>query len=419
MHGSLRLSGAPTINGRDMMETVDRQDLSQPESSKQLLARARDLIPYLQGKSDEINVARRVTDEVGQRLTDAGLWTIMRPKKYGGIEAPMDLMYRITQQLARGDASAGWVYVVLNTHDRFMGFFPPQVQEQYWTSARPKCASSYNPTGKATAAPGGYTLSGKWSFCSGIDFCDWVVPGGIVGMLPADRPVPDMRYFLVPTSAVKIIDDWHVMGLRGTGSKSIILDNVFVPDERVVSEAQIVTGTTPGAHVHDSPTYRAPGWAVFVFSLPAVAPATVRSAYEEFKADCRGRVSRREGPFEIRKPAVQMCLAEASVLLDNAELLYDRALGETFAELNRVGDVSPALRIRNRRDLNYSVLLSRRVSEMLMAMGGGRATQETGRIQRALRDLHAISVHPAMNWETPALSYGAAELGEKSNDPFA
>jgi alkylation response protein AidB-like acyl-CoA dehydrogenase len=243
-----------------------------------LLARAHELAPYLQSKSEEINSMRRLPEEVGQKLSQSGLWTMMRPRKFGGSEVKLDLMYRITQVLARADASVSWVYVVLNTHDHMMGFFPQHIHEEYWASARPKCASSFNPTGKATPVSGGYSLTGKWSFCSGIDFCDWVIPGGIVGMLPGDPPVPDMRYFLVPTSKAKIVDDWHVIGLRGTGSKSIILDNVFVPTERILTDAQIRSGTTPGAAVHDGPAYRVPGWAVFIFSLSAIPVPAVRAA---------------------------------------------------------------------------------------------------------------------------------------------
>jgi alkylation response protein AidB-like acyl-CoA dehydrogenase len=388
------------------------------QTPEALLATARAILPYLSSKSDEIGAARRIPEEVGQRLAESGLWSIMRPMRFGGTEAPIDLMYRITQMLATADASVAWVYVVLSTHDRILGFFPKDVQEAYWNSTRPKCASSFNPTGKAVRAPGGFRLSGKWSFCSGIDYCDWVMPGGIVGVLPGEPPIPDMRYFLVPTAQGKIVDDWHVMGLRGTGSKSILLDEVFVPDEHVVSEAQIQAGTTPGQGLHTSDSYRAKGWAVFIFSLPAIPVAAVRSAYDDFKLESQGRVKRREPPFEARKPGIQMGLAEASALLDCAGLLYDRALTETFAEINREGDVSAGLRRRNRRDLNFSVKTARHVAEMLMSMGGGRATHETSRVQRALRDIHALSVHPSMNWEIPALSYGAAELGEKSFDPF-
>lgn len=391
---------------------------SQPDLADTLLARTHGLIPYLQGKSDEIAAARRLPEDVMQRLVDAGLMQLLRPKRFGGQDAPMDLMYRISRLLARGDGSVGWVYAVTNSHDQFIGLYPGQVQEEYWASARPLSASSYAPTGKAVPASGGFTLSGKWSFCSGIDYCDWVVLGAVVGMLPGEKPAPDMRYFLVPLSQLTVVDDWHVMGLRGTGSKSVALDDVFVPDERVLTGMEIATGQTPGAMLHDSPTYRAPVWTLFGFCIAAAATGIVQSAYEDIKVEFAGRASRREPPFEAKKPAVQIHLAEASVLLDCSDMLYNRALIETFDQVNRNGTVSMDLRIRNRRDLSYSVLSALRAGEILMGMAGGRGIVETGRVQRALRDVYGVSVHPGMNWDAPALSFGSVELGGGPTEPY-
>jgi alkylation response protein AidB-like acyl-CoA dehydrogenase len=388
------------------------------KQSDELIERARGLIPYLREKSDQINAARRVPDDVMQRVSEAGLMNILRPRRFGGMEAPIEAMYRIGQQLAMGDGSMGWVYVVLGAHDQFMSFYPKDVQEEYWASERPVCASTYNPTGKAVAVPGGFKLSGKWSFCSGIDFCDWVVPGGIVGMLPGEKPMPDMRFFLVHKSQFKLVDDWDVMGLCGTGSKTILLDDAFVPSERVISETQIVTNTTPGASVLDGPTYRAPAWTVFVFGFPLVGAAIVRSAYEDIRADFRGRAQRREPLFELRKPAVQVHLTEASVLLDSADLLIDRAMKETFDQAYGEGSVARELRIRNRRDLIYAVLNARRAGEILMSMSGGRGIMTTGRVQRAMRDIYALSAHPSMNWDIQSLSYGSVELGGDITDPI-
>jgi len=392
---------------------------SMSQTSESFIVAANELLPFISEKRDETSKARRVPDDIGQRLINSGLWSMIRPARFGGPEVSLDVVYRVTQTLALADAAVAWVYVVLSTHDLMVGCYPKAVQEKYWKSARSKCASSFNPTGKVTAARDGFVLSGKWSYCSGVDFCDWVILGGIAGTLPGESKIPDMRYFLVPMSQAKIVDDWNVMGLEGTGSKSVVLEEVFVPNEHVVSDEQLRTGNTPGQGLHESDSYRAKGWAVYIFCFPAIPVAAVRSAYEDFVTECRTRAKRREPPFELRKSGIQMGLAEAGALLDCAELLFDRALTETFAEISRTGDVSNALRRRNRRDLNFSVKTARHAAEMLMSMGSGRATYQTNRVQRALRDIHALSVHPSMNWETPALAYGAHLLGENPADPFA
>lgn len=391
---------------------------SQVPDEAVLLKRARALVPYLQGKSEEIALARRMPEEVMQKLVDAGFMELLRPKRFGGVEAPMDLMYKISRILAEGDGSVSWVYVVTNSHDQFIGLYPEAVQAEYWASARPLSASSYAPSGKAVATEGGFNVTGKWSFCSGIDYCDWIVVGAIVGMIPGDQPVPDLRFFLLRTAELEFVDDWHVMGLKGTGSKSVVIDNVFVPDERVLTGAQVGSGQTPGAAIHDSPTYKAPVWTLFGFCIAAAATGIAKAAYEDLKVEFTGRAARREPPFEAKRPAVQMRLAEASALIDCSDMLYNRALEETFDQVNNTGTVAMDLRIRNRRDLSYSVLLARQACELLMGMAGGRALVEGGRVSRALRDTFAVNAHPGMNWDAPALSFGSVELGNGPTEPY-
>jgi 3-hydroxy-9,10-secoandrosta-1,3,5(10)-triene-9,17-dione monooxygenase len=128
------------------------------------------------------------------------------------------------------------------------------------------------PTGKAVPAAGGFRLSGKWSFCSGIDYCGWIVVGAVTGIIQGERPVPDLQLFMLKTADVEIIDDWQVMGLAGTGSKSISVNDLFVPKERVLRNLDVMNGETPGASLHANPLYRLSVWPLFGFSI--LAPTT-------------------------------------------------------------------------------------------------------------------------------------------------
>ena len=386
--------------------------------AEEILDRARALIPYLRSKAVDISNARRIPQEVMDKIVDAGLMQLLRPKRFGGRDAPMDLMYRVSRELSRGDGSTGWVYAVINCHDQFVGLYPEEVQSAYWASERPLSASSYMPTGKAVAVDGGYKISGKWSFCSGIDFCDWIVVGAVVGMLPGDKPMPDMRYVLLNTKDVQIIDDWHVMGLRGTGSKSIAVDDLFVPNAYVLTGQEVGEGKTPGAALHENPSYSAPVWTLFGFCIAATATGVVQTAYEVLRAEFEKRLGRQEPVFMNKVSAVQMHIAEASVLIDCSDMLYNRALDDTFEQVYTTGTVTRELRIRNRRDLAYSVLSARKAAEILMGMAGGRAITEDGEVQRALRDVFAVNAHPGMNWDAPALSYGSVALGGPPTEPY-
>src|SRR5262249_23600450 len=151
----------------------------------------------LRASSLEFARAKRLPIRVMEELRRLELLHLIRPIAYGGRDVGMDVVLRIGRELATGDASTAWVYCVLNSHDHLIGLYPKSVQDAYWQSEHPMCASSYVPTGKAVPADGGYQLAGKWSFCSGIDFCDWVVVGAVTGMLPGPRPLPDLRLFLL------------------------------------------------------------------------------------------------------------------------------------------------------------------------------------------------------------------------------
>ena len=133
---------------------------------------ARKLIPVLRQQGAAISQARRIPQEIMEMLREARLTQLLRPARFGGREIGADVIFRVARELAKGDGSVAWVYSVTSTHDHLIGLFPLEVQEEYWSSSTPVSASSYMPSGKATPAQGGYTLSGKWWFCSRIENSD-------------------------------------------------------------------------------------------------------------------------------------------------------------------------------------------------------------------------------------------------------
>jgi alkylation response protein AidB-like acyl-CoA dehydrogenase len=383
-----------------------------------LLERARVLVPGLRARGAVFAEARRIPDEDMERVASAGLMGLLRPRRYGGAEVGMDVLYDITHELARGDGSMAWVYIVISAHDLLIAHFPAEVQEEYWASPLPQCASSYAPFGKAAPAQGGYRLTGKWSYCSGIDFVGWIVVGAIVGMRSDEPKVPDLRFFLLPTSQLKVIDDWHAMGLSGTGSKSVALEDVFVPAHRILTAAQVFTGESPGREVHSNPLLRAPVWAMITFALGIPAAGIALGAYETLLDEFRTRVTTKDPVFHAKLPAVQMHLAEASALIRAAELLIFNAVKDTYAGV-RAGHVIPvAQRVANRRDTTYSISMARRASEILLSMAGARGLDRGSNVQRAVRDIYASSVHPGTTFDAAALSFGSHALGTGVTDPF-
>ena len=400
-----------------MQNVTQRAPKSTPPDEQELLRRARGFAATLRSRNLEIARARRVPQNVMDELAELGLLQLARPARYGGPDVGMDTIFRAGRALATGDASVAWVYCVLNSHDHLIGLYPKSVQDEYWASEQPFCASSYIPSGTVSPAENGFKLSGKWSFCSGIDFCGWVVVGGIT-MSPGDHPTPELRLFMLEKSQITLLDDWHVMGLAGTGSKSIVVENAFVPDERALRNSDVMAGKTPGGSLHTNPLYRLSVWPLFGFSIIAPVTGIARGAFDYMVAQLRPKPDSPQVPFDARKHSIEMHLAEAGALIDAAELLYERGLQETSDRIRAEKDLPIELRVRNRRDQAYLTGMCRKALDILMSMSGGRGIREEAVVQQALRDLYAISAHPGGNWDAASASYGSVLLGGAPTEPF-
>lgn len=385
---------------------------------ERLTERAAKLIPRLRERALETTKQRRIPDETIRDLWDADLFYLLKPKKFGGPAVRPDIAFQVADQLGRGDGSAAWVWSVMTIHDLFVALYPEQFQHEYWDKPNTLSASSFAPGGMASPDKGGFRLSGKWSFCSGIDNAEWMFLGAIFGPPSGASPMPDIRYVMVPQRDCKMIDDWDVMGLCGTGSKSIALDNVFVPEHRVLSHAAMAEGTAPGAQVHDGWLYRAPIWTFVPFTISAPANGIARGAFEAFIDEMRSRDTAFDHSAMAKKPGMHLRVAEAGAMIDAGDLLYKRSFRETMDKLEAGETLSLEHRARSRRDQGYSVLLAKRGVEALFTGTGARGLFEKNHIQRAYRDLHAVSGHIVANWDAPAYSYGQIMLGGPPGEIF-
>jgi alkylation response protein AidB-like acyl-CoA dehydrogenase len=399
--------------GRDGMATDPAN-----YSRERLIERARGVVPQLRECAAAGNAAGRIAADTIEVLWDAELFYLLKPRKFGGPETRVDVAFEIAGELARGDGSAAWVWTVMGVHDLFLSLFPEEAQHEYWAKDRTLSASSFAPHGKVTPARGGFTLSGRWSFCSGVDNAQWMILGAVASMLSTEPPIPDIRFLLLPRSDCQIIDDWNVLGLRGTGSKTVAVENVFVPDHRIVKNEDLVNGTAPGGRLHESSLYRAPVWAVFPFCISSPANGIARGAFESYVDEMKARTSAFDHSPLAKKPTIQLRLAEAGALIDAGDLLYKRSLRETIDQIMAGKPLSLEHRVRSRRDQGYSVQMARRATELLLGAEGGKGLYEGSHVQRAFRDLQALSAHIVGGWDMPALNYGQVILGGPPTDPF-
>src|SRR5438270_2521698 len=293
---------------------VFADDGTLPDEERALLARARALIPRLAKRAPAATAARRLPAETIAEYRDAGILRILQPKRFGGLQGRFSLFSRIVEELTYGCASSAWVYAVLCEHQWVVACYPEQAQIDVWGDNPDAVASSsLAPRAAAKRATGGWRLSGRYTFSSGCDYAQWAIVGAFLGEMGDPAHV---AYLLVPLAEIEIVDDWHVLGLRGTGSKSLVLHDVFVPEHRSVMVHDLFAGTPPGRLVHpDYPVLRAPRGFLVSYSLPPVAIALGRRALDIACEALARRVSRgvtKVDEFEI----VQMAIGEAAAAID-------------------------------------------------------------------------------------------------------
>ena len=262
-----------------------------PMSPDALLERASVLGQRFRERAAETERQRKVPEESIRELTEAGLFRILQPARFGGYEYDWSLLVRAVAEVARGCGSTGWVYGLSASSQWLVGFFPPAAQEDVW-GAGPDAhlEGAVAPSAIAEAAPGGYRLSGTWNFASGCDHADWMFFGALLPAGDGGRPMP--AFFLLPHADFRIDDNWFTVGLCGTGSKNVIVDNAFVPAHRMVTFAALSSGAAPGAALHASPLYRIPFMAMLPLALAAPACGIAQDALDAFLDLARGRTTK-------------------------------------------------------------------------------------------------------------------------------
>jgi len=314
--------------------------------------------------------------------------------------------------IAAGDGSIGWVYSLGAVHPWLFACYPDEAQQEVWSQDRDAIAAvSYAPTGKAVPDNGGYRLSGRFSFASGVDNASWGIVGG---MLPLkDGPKPG--FFLVPRSQFAIHDDWFTMGLAGTGSKTMIIENQFVPTYRAIAFADILTGNGPGTATNPSPLYRQPMLAVVPYCLVAPALGMARGALEAFKEQAAGRTTRGAVAGGNNKMSefitVQMRVAEATASIDAAELMIHRDIKDTLVTVQSGKPADVKLRMRNRLTHSFATKLLVQAVDAVFLAAGGSALGLHHPVQRFWRDIHAASSHISLNWDSVSAMYGQHVFG--------
>jgi alkylation response protein AidB-like acyl-CoA dehydrogenase len=366
------------------------------------LASVQPLLPVLAAAEAAAAASREVPAENVALLQRAGLPRLLQPRRFGGMQGSFRTFSCVVETLAGACAATAWVYAVLAEHQWIIGCFPEQAQIDVWEdNPLAVASSSLAPRNVAQAANGGYVLNGDFPFSSGSGHASWAILGA-----QADAA----RYFLVPMDELRRIDDWQVLGLRGTGSQTLRAEDVFVPAHRSVLLANLQSGNTPGAAVHvDYPLLRAPRDYLTPFSLPPVAFALARRAQALVVPAVRARQARALPP-PLGTETAQMAIAEAEAELDAAHLLLDTRRAEACARVDAGQPITTEVVLRLRRDIGFAQRLIRSGVERLVGELGSHIVYDSSPLQAILRDVLTIATHRVWSWPRAMLPYGEWRL---------
>lgn len=375
-----------------------------------LKSRAEALVPSLRARAQACEDLRRLPDETVADLHASGLFRVLQPQRVGGSELPYRALVELGAILAEGCGSTGWVFTNLASHHWMLGMWPKEAQDEAWGGSPDDLISSafVFPSGRARAVEGGYLLSGRWPFSSGVDPARWNLLGGVVRDERA-RPV-EQRVFLVPASDYRIIDAWYVTGLRGTGSKDVEMDETFVPVHRTLALSAIAGGATPGSAVNPGTLYRLPALGLFSFVVASVSLGLARGAVGDFRNGMKSRIGAYTGKRLADLAGVQMRLAEASTLSDIAAALMLKDCDEATRITEGGAIPSVADKARWRRDGAYAAGMCTDAVKLVFTAMGGAAVYLSQPVQRAFRDAAAANAHYALSWDVNGTMWGRTAL---------
>ncbi|MGZ5080981.1 MAG: acyl-CoA dehydrogenase family protein [Usitatibacter sp.] len=379
-------------------------------SLEEALARARVLVPKLKARAAQADELRRCPDESLHELNETGLMRALQPRRVGGSELDWVAMIDVSSELARGCGSTAWNWANWAVHHWMLALWPRQCQDEVWGADPAVLIASalMFPPGKATRVTGGYLLTGRWPFSSGVDSSAWNMMGGVV----QGGEAGELRMFVVPREDYRIIDSWRAMGLRGTGSNDVEAKDIFVPEHRTLAVEVTKGGAThPGAGANPAAIFRIPLFAALPHMLTGIPLGIAQGAYDIFLEGMRGRVSRYSGKSLADMTAVQMKIAEAAACIDTARLvLRHHCIGaQAIAEKGEAPDLMT--KATWRRDGAFSAQLCGRAVDIIFNASGAGALYDDSPLQRAFRDVHAANAHISMIWEAQATTFGRVALG--------
>jgi indole-3-acetate monooxygenase len=357
---------------------------SQPvESARTIAALARE-------HAAEGERERKLSGELVEAMIDAGFFRLCVPSSVGGGEADAATLVAVCEELARGDAAAGWCIAVMATAGMPAAYIPEESAREIYGDSRSVVGGVFAPRGRAVADGASYRVNGRWPFSSGVDHCTWVMGGCVVEEDGAPRMLesgrPDVELTLFPREDVQVIDTWNVSGLRATGSHDIAVEDLSVPRDRATS----VITRKPLA---DGPLYAFPPFGLLALTIAGTALGIARAAIEDLVELAGGKVPTGSARALAERAVTQTRIAQAEATLLSARAFLYEAIASAWDAAESHGTVSIEQRAALRLAATHATAASASAVDTAYDLGGGTAIYETSPLQQRFRDVHAATQH--------------------------
>jgi indole-3-acetate monooxygenase len=400
------------------MTTAIRAPVSVDATAEHLFEAARALAPTIRAAAADIERLRDLPPALIDALHETRLFRMSLPRELGGFEADALTVSRVVEELARIDGSVAWCVLIASAGVGVLGFLPPQVAEQIASDPRLVIAGTLMPTGQAVVGDGGYRLTGRWAFASGIRHASWAIATAVVmdGDAPARSATgrPLSRICLVPVAETTVQDTWHTAGMRGTGSHHFVLEDVFVAAERAVDPESILFGSA-GATWHSYPLYHCA--TLLVAGFGSMQLGIAQAALDEFLSLAPSKT-----PWQAREPLrdqarIQYGVARAQAQLESARAYVNNTLGHLWETVASTGRSTPEQRARVLLAQVYASDTAVDVVETIAHLAGSSAVYTPNRFDQCLRDVRAAAAHRVVS---PPIyeAAGRVALGLEAAAPF-
>jgi 3-hydroxy-9,10-secoandrosta-1,3,5(10)-triene-9,17-dione monooxygenase len=382
-----------------------------------VLQRALDLIPALQARAEETERLRCLPPETIEDLRRTGVHRVFQPARFGGSEAHLRVGVDVLAALGQGCASTAWVVVQNMTHNLMLAHWPEQAQQEVWGPQPDALLSGIliPGMGRAHRVDGGYVLSGRWPFLSGVNFADWSL---FTAMVPNAAGAVEDRHFIIPRHEYEILDTWHTVGLRGSASNDVVVREIFIPDHRSITLADLKGGAvSPGSRVNTGLIYRSPLYAMFGTYIAAAVLGAAEATVAAYIAHIGKRVTTMTAGAMAQFTTQQVKVAEALASVETARMLL-RGTADTAMEILGQGRLPDDIeRTRLRCHAAFAGKLAMAAVQTVWEAGGGAVIYDSNPISRGFRDVTTAHRHTTLAWDLNAATHGRVALGLPLDNP--